>query len=40
MLEKIRDEKEAQENLTFTYDSVEAEYKNKKVLQYQLVITS
>ena len=33
-------EKEAQENLTFTYDSGEAEYKNKKVLEYQLVTTS
>ena len=40
MLESIRDEKEVQENLTFAHDSVEAEYKNKEVLQYQLVATS
>jgi len=40
MLESIRDEKEVQKNLTFAYDSVEAEYKNKEVLQYQLVTTS
>ena len=29
-----------QENLTFTYDSVETENKNKEVLECQLVTTS
>jgi hypothetical protein len=40
MLESIRDEKEVQENLTFAYDSVETENKNKEVLECQLVTTS
>jgi len=40
MLESIRDEKEVQENLTFVYDSVETENKNKEVLECQLVTTS
>ena len=40
MLESIRNEKEVQENLTFTYDSVETENKNKEVLECQLVTTS
>jgi len=40
MLESIRDEKEMQENLTFAYDSVETEDKNKEVLEYQFVTTS
>ena len=40
MLESIRGEKEVQENLTFAYDSVEAENKNKKVLECQLVTTA
>ena len=31
MLESISGEKEVQENLTFTYDSVETENKNKEV---------
>ena len=39
MLESIRGEKEVQENLTFAYDSVETENKNKKVLKCQLVTT-
>jgi len=30
MLESIRGEKEVQENLTFAYDSVETENKNKE----------
>jgi hypothetical protein len=40
MLESIRGEKEVQENLTFAYDSVETENKNKEVLECQLVTTS
>jgi len=40
ILESIRGEKEVQENLTFAYDSVETEKKNKEVLEYQLVTTS
>lgn len=40
MLESSRDEKEVQENLTFAYDSVETENKNKEVLECQLVTTS
>jgi hypothetical protein len=36
MLESIRGEKEVQENLTFTYDSVETENKNKEVLGVNL----
>ena len=40
MLELIRGEKEVQENLTFAYDSVETENKNKEVLECQLVTTS
>ena len=39
-LESIRGEKEVQENLTFAYDSVETENKNKEVLECQLVTTS
>jgi hypothetical protein len=39
-LESIRDEKEVQENLTFAYDSVETENKNKEVLECQLVTIS
>ena len=35
MLESIRGEKEVQENLTFAYDSVETENKNKEVLKCQ-----
>ena len=31
MVESIRGEKEVQENLTFAYDSVETENKNKEV---------
>ncbi len=40
MLESIRGEKEVQENLTFAYDSVETENKNKEVLECQLATTS
>ncbi len=40
MLESIRDEKEVQKKLTFAYDSVETENKNKEVLECQLVSTS
>jgi len=40
MLESIRRKKEVQENLTFAYDSVETENKNKKVLECQRVTTS
>ena len=40
MLESISGEKEVQENLTFAYDSVETENKNKEVLECQLVTTS
>ena len=40
MLESIRGEKEVQENLTFVYDSVETENKNREVLKCQLVTTS
>jgi len=40
MLESIRGEKEVQEKLTFAYDSVETENKNKEVLERQLVTTS
>jgi len=39
-LESTRDEKEMQENMTFAYNSVETENKNKKVLECQLVTTS
>jgi len=38
-LELIRGEKEVKENLTFAYDSVETENKNKEVLECQLVTT-
>lgn len=34
MLESIGDEKKVQENLTFAYDSVEAEYKNKEITEH------
>jgi len=37
ILESIRGEKEVQENLTFAYDSVEIENKNKEVLESQIV---
>jgi len=37
MLESITGEKKVQENLTFTYDFVETENKNKEVLGCQLV---
>jgi hypothetical protein len=40
ILESIRGEKEMQENLTFAYDSVKTENKNKEVLECQLVTTS
>jgi len=40
MLESIKGEKEVQENLTFAYNSVEIENKNKEVLEYQFVTTS
>jgi len=33
ILELIRDEKEVRENLTFAYDSIETENKNKEVLE-------
>jgi len=39
MVESIRGEKERQENLTFAYNSVETENKNKEVLEGQLVNT-
>jgi hypothetical protein len=38
--ESIRGEKGVEENLTFAYDSVETENKNKEVLECQLVTTS
>jgi len=38
--ESIRGEQGVEENLPFTYDSVEAEHKNKEVLKCQLVTTS
>jgi hypothetical protein len=37
ILESIRSEEEVQENLTFAYDSVEIENKNKEVLESQIV---
>ena len=37
ILESIRGEEEVQENLTFAYDSVEIENKNKEVLESQIV---
>ena len=40
MLKSTRGEKEVQENLTFAYDFVETEKKNKEVLVYQLVTIS
>ena len=40
MLVSIRGGKEVQENLTFAYDSVETESKNKEVLECQFVTTS
>ena len=38
--ESIRGEKGVEENLTFAYDSVETENKNKEVLECQLVTIS
>ena len=38
--ESMRGEKGVEENLTFSYDSVETENKNKEALKCQLVTTS
>jgi len=39
-LESIRGEKEVQENLSFVYDFVEIEKRNREVLECQLVTAS
>ena len=40
MLESIRGEKEVQENLPSTHDSVKIYNENKEVLEHQFVTTS